>query len=170
MSAQSRILNDLPVCDSAVDDRWRVHYIMGNLPKTAEWTNYAQTLELTGQTNDSGTLITHLLTFETNLKRDRGVSAEDALFVIRRQKNGKNRDRSKDESDKDSKSDTSNDRPTKCYRCCLKSHKISECNHPEKWQAHHQKSKARGGKNSANMATEPKDSVEPKQLFAMYRV
>ena len=37
---------------------------MNNLPKTAEWTNYTQTLELTGQTNDSRTLIVHLLTFE----------------------------------------------------------------------------------------------------------
>jgi len=161
MSAQSKILNDLSVCDFPVDDKWRVHYIMDNLPKTAEWTNYAQTLELTGQTNDSGTLIAHLLTFETKLKRNRGLSQEDALFVTRRQKNGKNRSKDWNKSDKperDSKFDKSNDRPTKCYGCGLKGHKISECKHPEKWQAHQ---KSKDGKDSANMATEPKDSEEP---------
>ena len=48
MSAQSNSSNDLSVCDFPVDDKWRMHYIMDNLPKTAEWTNYAQTLELDG--------------------------------------------------------------------------------------------------------------------------
>ena len=58
MSAQSKILNDLSVCDLPVDDKWRVHYIMDNIPRTAEWANYAQKLELTDQKKDSGTLIT----------------------------------------------------------------------------------------------------------------
>jgi hypothetical protein len=157
MAAQSKIINDISVCD-----KWRVHFILDNLPKTAEWTNYAQMLELTGQTTDSGILIKHLLRFETKLKRDRGLSPENALFSTRRQKNGKKYGLDK----KDTKSDKSNDRPTKCYGCGLKGHKISECKHPEKWQAH-QKSKS---KDSANTATEPtsssKDSADTVQLFA----
>jgi len=140
MAAQSKILNDLSVRDFPVDDKWRVHYIMDNLPKTAEWTNYAETLELTGQTKDSGTLITHLLMFETKLKRDRGLSPGDALFVTRRQKNGKNRSKESNRSNKperNSKSDKSNDRPTKCYGCGSKGHKMSECRCWNCWKTGH---------------------------------
>jgi hypothetical protein len=169
MAVHSKIVNDLSVCGFPVDDQWRVHYIIGNLAKTAEWTHYAQTLELTGQAADTGTLIKHLLTFEAKLRRDRGLSPEDALFVTRRQKNGKNRGRSNENSsDKPEKDSKSN---LKCYGCGIKGHKISECKHPEKWQAH-QKSKG-NLKDSANMAadSEPcQSSAKPDQLFVIYPV
>jgi hypothetical protein len=99
------------------------------------------------------------------------LSPEDALFVTRRQKNGKNRDRGRsnlkeNSSENRGKGSKSKDRSgsIKCYGCGIKGHKLSECKHPEKWQAH-QKS---NGKDSANMAMDSKpsqNSVKPEQLF-----
>jgi hypothetical protein len=36
MAAHSKIINNLSVCGFPVDDKWTVHYIIGNLPKTLD--------------------------------------------------------------------------------------------------------------------------------------
>jgi hypothetical protein len=80
-SAQKKLIDDLQTCGIAVDRPWRVHYILENLPKSTEWTNIKQMLTVTGNTESTTKLLSHLLTFEAYLKRVKGLPSDSALFV-----------------------------------------------------------------------------------------
>ena len=81
ISAQDRVINDLPVCDITIEDSGRNIYIVSNLPNTEEWRTFASTLELTEKADTVASIVTHLLSFEARLRRARGLAPNAALFI-----------------------------------------------------------------------------------------
>jgi hypothetical protein len=124
-----------------------------NLPKSTEWSNFKQMLTMTGKTESTNELLSHLLTFEAQLKREKGLPSDSALFVTRRQ-------REKAIMSK-----------ITCFGCGVKGHKKEDCYRHDKWEAYKAVREAdRRGEDSVNtVAAEPTDS-NLTQLFAIYPV
>jgi len=86
ISAQDKIINDLPICDIMIEDSCRKCYMMFNLPNTAEWQTFAFTPQRTVKVETVATTVTHLLSFGAHLSRARGLAPDAPLFVT---KNGR---------------------------------------------------------------------------------
>jgi hypothetical protein len=161
-SAQKKLIDDLQTCGITVDKPWRVHYyILENLPKSTEWTNFKQMLTMTGKTESTTELLSHLLTFEAQLKREKGLPSDSALFVTRRQRE---------------KATSSTTSKITCFGCGVKGHKKEDYYRQDKLEAHKAKWEARKadrrGEDSVNTVAitgEPSNS-KVTHLFAMYPV
>jgi len=57
-SAQKKLIDDLETCGISVDIPWRVFYIIENLPKSTEWTNFKQMLTMAGKAESTTELLT----------------------------------------------------------------------------------------------------------------
>jgi hypothetical protein len=110
-------------------------------------------LTMTGKTESTNQLLSHLLTFEAQLKREKGLPSDSALFDTRRQ-------REKAIMSK-----------ITCFGCGVKGHKKEDCYRQDKWEAYKAVREAdRRGEDSVNtVAAEPTDS-NLTQLFAIYPV
>jgi len=75
------VTDDLTTCGIQVDDAWKVYYLLDNLPKSAESANRRDVLKMGGKTEASAELISNLLIFEAQTKREKGLAPDSALFV-----------------------------------------------------------------------------------------
>ena len=62
--------DDLTTYGIQVDDKWKVFYLLGNPPKSAEWSNRRDMLEMGGRTETSTELISNLLIFKARIKQE----------------------------------------------------------------------------------------------------
>jgi hypothetical protein len=84
ISAQENIINDVAICDITIEDSWREFHIMFNVPKTKEWRVFALTLDLTERADTVASIVAHLLSFEANLRRARGLAPDVTLVVTKK--------------------------------------------------------------------------------------
>jgi hypothetical protein len=147
IAAQEKIINDLAICGISVTDEWRVFYIMSNLPTSPEWLGFTTSMNISGKADTPGSIITQLQVFEANLRRQKGIAPDAALFVTRKQRDQARGRRgpgspprkyrwqhSNNWRDRSESSDGEEERPRRCYGCGITGHSKWECRHPERWE------------------------------------
>jgi len=123
ISAQDAIIGDLAICDVTIDNNLRKFYILSNLPKSDEWKMFKTSLELSGKTDTTASIITHLQSFEVTLRRDRDIDPDSASFVT---KKGRGRQPGQ----------ISQRTGIVCYGCGENGHKIMNCMNRDKWASY----------------------------------
>jgi len=141
ISAQEKIIKDIPVCNITIEDARRKFYIMPNLPNTEDWRTIASTLELTEKADTVESIVTHLLSFEARLRRACSLPPDAALCIMkkgrgRHLKGGKGDVRKGD----DRKGDDWKSQVI-CHGCGVKGHIKVKCRSKHKW-ASYEKSKS----------------------------
>jgi len=115
---------------------------MSTLTNTDEWRTFASTLELTEKADTVVSIVTHLLSLETRLRKARHLAPDATLFIT---KKGRGR-HSKGDKGNDRNGD---DRKSQIiwHGCGVRGHIKAKCRSKHKW-ASYEKSKS-----DANLAS-----------------
>ena len=77
-----RIINDLKVCGTEVDDNFRYLNLRSNLPDApAEWAKFKKSIQLTDNKDRAAYFVAQLHAFEAEYRSAHGVAPGDPLFV-----------------------------------------------------------------------------------------
>jgi len=74
------IAEQLKICDDVVSESMQAFHMMRGFPKTAEWTAFKNTLNMTKNDTKPDDILKHLEVFESTLREGHGVPQDVALF------------------------------------------------------------------------------------------
>jgi len=129
------IAEQLKICDDVVSESMQAFHMMRGFPKTAEWTAFKNTLNMTKNDTKPDDLLKHLEVFESTLREVHGVSRDVALFAKRGNKYEYNKQgvsRRKDPSNTENRT-RHDEKDIEFYGCGKQGHMKNQCRSRKQW-------------------------------------